>query len=33
MWLKKNAIVFGNVLKKSQILGNWETRFVYIAEK
>lgn len=31
--LKKNAIVFGNVMKKSQILGNWQNRFVYITQK
>ncbi len=31
--LKNSAHVFGNILKKSQILGNWETRFVYITEK
>jgi hypothetical protein len=31
--LKNTAIVFGNILKKSQILGNWETRFVYINNK
>lgn len=33
LYLKTNAIVFGNILKKSQYLGNWERRFVYIAEK
>ena len=31
--LKDTAIVFGNILKKSQVLGNWETRFVYITNK
>jgi hypothetical protein len=31
--LKNSAIVFGNILKKSQVLGNWETRFVYITNK
>ena len=31
--LKNTAIVYGNILKKSQVLGNWETRFVYITEK
>jgi hypothetical protein len=31
--LKNGAIIYGNILKKSQILGNWELRFVYITDK
>jgi hypothetical protein len=32
-YLKRSALVFGNIFKKSQILGNWETRFVSISDK